>query len=315
MTIASKEAFPSVDDPVRLAMAKKAIILDVETTGLDTSNDEIIELAMLELFYDEQGIISIGEVYDEFNEPQKKKIDDEVSRLTNITNEMVEGCRINPADVKRMLQFNNMIIAHHASFDRKMVENNLPDCGFEEANWSCSVNEVDWLARGKSARSLEVLALSEGLVYGSHRADADCIATAFILKGEDSNGRSALDEIISNGSAESMLIIAEGSPFSSKDALKERGYRWDPDGTETFGIKSWYKEITTDPETMSDEAEFLRNSVFGKDVSIPSYRISPSTRYSGRKPGAKTFFRTAEVRSLEEVSDMRENNDLRGMAL
>lgn len=315
MKILSKDIFPTVDDPVRLAMAKKGIILDTETTGVDTENDEIIELAMVEFFFDDQGIIAIGEVYDEFNEPQKKRIDEEVEALTGITNEMVAGKKIDPAEVKAIVADSDIALAHHAAFDRKIVEKNLPGCGLEAIDWHCSVNQVEWIKRGKSGRSLEVLALSEGLVYGSHRADADCLATAFVLNSEDEDGKPAFVEMLEQGRQDSLLIIAEDSPFSTKDALKDRGYRWCADGLDTFGYKAWYREIPASEAAMSEEADFLRGTIYRKDVALPMYRISAADRYSARKPGAKEFFRTSEIQTIEEASDQRNLEVLPGMSM
>lgn len=306
MTVVTKDAFPEVVDPVRLSFAKKGIVLDVETTGVETSVDEITELAMIEFFYDDKGIIKIGEVFDEFNEPKTKWIDADVEALTGITNEMVAGKIINRTKVKSIVKDSDIIIAHHASFDRKMVENNLPDCGFDTAKWYCSVNDVEWLKRGKSGRSLEVLALSEGLVYGSHRADADCLATLFILNGQSDDGKTAFAELLERGGKDTLLLIAEGAPFAVKDALKNRKYRWAADGTEAFGIKAWYTEILDTPEDVINEEVFLRSEVYKKNIAIPCYRIDATSRYSERKPGAQEFFRTADVKTLVEAADQRD---------
>jgi DNA polymerase-3 subunit epsilon len=302
MTIITKDAFPAVDDPVRLAMAKKGILLDTETTGLDTKEDEVIELAMVEFFYDEQGIIALGDVYDEFNEPIKKEISEEIVALTGITNEMVKGKRIDPAEVKKIISESSLVLAHHASFDRKMVETNFPDCGFDKIDWHCSVNEIEWIMRGKNGKSLEVLATSEGYVYGSHRADADCLATAFVLMSEDTNGKSAFAELLENGNRDTIFLIAESAPFDAKDKLKDRGYRWAADGSEAYGIKAWYKEIPSDEESMAAEAKFMKDEIYRGDKSLPSYRVQASSRYTDRKPGLKELFHTKEIRTLMDAS-------------
>ena len=305
MNIIDSGKFPTVTDPARLAKAKKGIVLDTETTGLDHKSDEVIELAMVEFTYDEHGILALGNVYDEFNEPKKGPIPDEVVALTGITNEMVKGHRIDPAEVKVIVGSISIVLAHNAAFDRKMCEANFPDCGFDNVDWHCTANQVEWIMRGKNGRSLEVLALSEGLVYGSHRADSDCLATAFVLNSEDQNGVSAFSEMLSRGNIPSIFLIAENSPFDRKDLLKDRGYRWASDGSEAYGFKAWYKEIPGDEASMAAEAEFMRSEVYRREVALPCYHVAAVSRYTDRKPGKKEFFRTAEVRTLEEASAQR----------
>lgn len=301
--IISFDSFPVINDPVRLSFAGKGVILDVETTGLDHNSDEIIELGMLSFYYDEHGIIKLDALFDEFNEPQKKPIDDEISALTGITNEMVAGKRINPEDVKAFLAGTSFVAAHHANFDRKMVEANLPDCGFQDMAWHCSVAQVEWLKRGKSGRSLEVLAMSENLVYGSHRADADCLATAFILNSKPEGQSFAFLEMVENGDRDTIFLIADKSPFEAKDVLKARGYSWAAEPSQAFGYKAWHIEIPATPEAMADEAKFLVEHVYRREAALPSFRIDAKSRYSARTPAQEEIFRTKEVVSLLDVAE------------
>jgi DNA polymerase-3 subunit epsilon len=64
---------------------KTGIMLDVETTGLDTARDEVIELAMVKFTYlPDDRIARITEVFSSFNEPQNP-IPAEITDLTGIT--------------------------------------------------------------------------------------------------------------------------------------------------------------------------------------------------------------------------------------
>ena len=318
MKVASLEGFEPVTDPIRIANAKTGAILDCETTGVDTSKDEVTELAILKFTYDDQGIIALGDLFDEFNEPSIP-IPEEVIRITGITDEMVKGHKIQDSDVAEFIKDAEIILAHNAGFDRKICERQLPDAGFQDKDWHCTVSQIDWAARGKNGRSLEVLAVSEGLVYGSHRADADIIATAYVLRSQDEKGVSAFAEMLENGNTPSILIVAKDTPFNVPklspffdsanpktacgDFLKQRGYKWSPDGVEIFDAadKGWHVTIHGDETSVQEEAQFLRD-IYARDVSLPSFQTNPKTRYSERRPGKVIYFRTAEVHSVEEAS-------------
>ena len=311
LTIIDESLFPRIDDPDRLATAKKAIILDVETTGVD-ADDEITELAMVEFYYDGTGIISIGEIFDQFNEPEHKIISREVERLTGITNEMVAGQKIDRDAVRRMVVGSDVVIAHNARFDRNMVENNLSDCGFENKHWCCSMDNVNWTERGKSSLKLELLVISEGGgISGFHRADKDCLGTAFVLsRSVNEDGESAFTEMLENGRCGARLIIAVGAGYDDREILKKRGYRWSPDpGDDTFGIKGWWTEIEETEKAKAAEEEFLRTEIFrGHDISVPSFRINAKTRYSRRKPGNVEYFRTRDILESQDMAREQENS-------
>jgi DNA polymerase III subunit epsilon len=104
---------PSVDQST-----KTGILLDVETTGLDQGKDQVVELGMVKFEYQHDGrIAGIKDVFSSFNEPCQP-IPFEVTALTGITNEMVEGQRIDEAAVSSFADDAVIVIAHNASFDR-----------------------------------------------------------------------------------------------------------------------------------------------------------------------------------------------------
>jgi hypothetical protein len=80
-------------------VSKVGILLDVETTGLNTAHDAIIELAMVKFDYlPDDRIARVTGVLSSFNEPSNP-IPGEITELTDITDEMVSGHRIDPAAV------------------------------------------------------------------------------------------------------------------------------------------------------------------------------------------------------------------------
>lgn len=296
------DAFPTCTDPDRLSRARTGVILDSETTGLETT-DEVVELAMLRFRFDEDGILALDAVFNELREPSVP-MSEEASRVTGITAETLAGKRITDEQVAAFLDGSELVIAHNATFDRPMVERTFPEAGFDRISWHCSFAQIDWLSRGKNGRSLEVLALSEGFVYGSHRADADVIATALVLNATGTE--TAFAELLRNGERDTIHVIAKDSRFEAKDALKDAKFRWSNDGADAYGNRAWHKEIPDTPEEKVGMADLIRSpTVYGKEMSLPAYRVTATTRYSGRKPGAPEFFRTAEFPTIQAEMDAR----------
>jgi hypothetical protein len=67
------------------------VLIDLETTGLDTTSDEVIELGLVKFAYlADDRVAHVVDTLGAFNEPTKP-IPPEVTELTGITAEMVAG--------------------------------------------------------------------------------------------------------------------------------------------------------------------------------------------------------------------------------
>jgi DNA polymerase-3 subunit epsilon len=127
-------------------VTKTGIILDTETTGLDTSSDEIIELGMVKFTYLPSGeIVRVIDTFNSLNEPTKP-IPPEATKLHGITDDMVAGHRIDDNTVDSFASDAVIIIAHNVAFDRRFAERYWPT--FVDKAWACSVNNIDWRQHG-----------------------------------------------------------------------------------------------------------------------------------------------------------------------
>ena len=78
---------------------KTGVIIDLETTGLDTATDEVIEIGLVKFAYlAGDRLALVVDTLGAFNEPTKP-IPSEVAELTGITAAMVAGHRIDPKAV------------------------------------------------------------------------------------------------------------------------------------------------------------------------------------------------------------------------
>ncbi|MFK4720813.1 DNA polymerase-3 subunit epsilon [Bradyrhizobium niftali] len=256
---------------------KTGILLDVETTGLNTTQDEIIELAMVKFDYlPDDRIARITDVFSGFNEPSIS-IPEEITELTGITDEMVSGHRIDPNAVASFVSDAVLVVAHNANFDRKFAERYWPQ--FERKPWACSATEVEWRKHGFDGSRLGYLLAGIGLFHQAHRAIDDCRALVEILSADVPNlNRSAFAVLLERARRKTVRIWAEQSPFELKDTLKKRGYRWS-DGSDGRP-RSWYIDVDEANETA--EIEFLRTTIYLRDIDPRIQMMSATNRFSSR---------------------------------
>jgi DNA polymerase-3 subunit epsilon len=254
----------------------KVLILDTETTGLDSSKDRLIELALILVDVDKAtGLpLQVQEVFDELEDPGRP-IPAEATRVTGITDAMVAGKRLNEARVAELMAGVDLVIAHNARFDRGFMENRLP--AFAKLPWACSVAEIDWQAQGRGSAKLEFLAHELGFFYDAHRAEMDCHALLAVLAAPLPNtGETGLARLLAAAQATSYRVQATGSPFSSKDALRARGYRWDAER------KVWHTQVGN-PAALEAECEWLKKDVYGgRSARIDIERQTALDRFSSR---------------------------------
>ena len=103
------------------AFPKEFIVFDIETTGLDPSIDEIIEIGAIK--------VENNTIIEEFHSLIKPnyKIDAFITELTGITNDMViEAPKVDEV-LKKFISFigNSILIGHNVHFDINFIYDNL----------------------------------------------------------------------------------------------------------------------------------------------------------------------------------------------
>lgn len=256
---------------------KTGILLDTETTGLDHSKDEIIELGMVKFDYLQDGrIAGVRDTFSAFNEPSVP-IPPEITALTGITDDMVSGHRIDKAAVTTFVDDAVIVMAHNAGFDRKFSERYWPV--FERKAWGCSTTEVDWRKHGFEGSRLGYLLNGAGFFHQAHRAVDDCHALLEILALElSTTGAPALAALLERARKKTIRVWAEQSPFDLKDALKRRGYRWS-DGSDGRP-RSWYVDIEESP--LAEEVAFLNTEIYLRDTELRLQTLTAFSRFSVR---------------------------------
>jgi DNA polymerase-3 subunit epsilon len=198
--------------------------------------------------------------------------------VTGISDDMVQGQRLDDHAVNAMLARADLIVAHNAGFDRPFVEARFP-AGAGKA-WACSFADIDWKAAGAGSLKLSALAQDHGWFFDAHRAQVDCHALLQVLARPVNKTRTTgLSQLIAAASRPSFKLRATGSPFESKDPLKARGYRWDADA------KVWFCTVA-DTDRLEAELDWLKTEVYGRrSARVDIEALDSRVRYSARPGG------------------------------
>jgi DNA polymerase-3 subunit epsilon len=271
------EPCPSVEPPPA-TRTRLGLLLDLEATGLDPEQDEIIEWVMLPFTYGLDGTLyGVGEAFSRLRQPSRP-IPPAVTELTGINNAMVAGQRIEPEEVAAFAAPAALVIAHNARFDRRFAERFW--AGFAGKPRVCSMDGVDWAAEGFEGTRLGYLAMRCGLFFDGHRAVHDCQATLAILaRPLPWSGTLALAALLDSARQASWRIWVADAPFERKDRLKARGYRWNGEAT-ARNPRAWYRDVAE--AEREAELAFLHEAVYGRAVDLPMQRITAQDRYSER---------------------------------
>ena len=224
-------------------------IVDVETTGLDPDRDAMIELAIVLMRIDGAGdLLDLTPPVSMLEEPPRA-IPPEVEALTGITDAMVAGRRFCSIALRRLLRRADVLVSHHAAFDRAFLTRRLP---WLRLPWACTLYDIAWPRFGLEGRALGHLLASAGhFPAQGHRAGGDAWALACLLARIADDGRTIAAHLVEAARTPTQRLYAVGAPYTAREVLKAAGYRWDATR------RSWW--IAGDDETLAGEGVFLRS--------------------------------------------------------
>lgn len=159
-----------------LSLVDDFTVIDLETTGLDTYFDEIIEVSAIRV---RNGIVE--QVFSKLVKPSFE-IDEFITELTGITNEMLENAPLISEVLPEFLDFigNDIIVGHNVNFDINFIyDNNLR---INDKHFSNSYIDTLRLSRKllpdlKHHRLKDLIKYFEISVDRQHRAQNDCEST------------------------------------------------------------------------------------------------------------------------------------------
>ncbi len=256
-------------EPRAGSSSRIGVAIDVETTGLDSEADKIIELAIQRFRFDDAGrIVQVGQPR-VWREDPGMDLDPRITQLTGLRLEDLTGQVIDETLALEILESADLIVAHNAAFDRPFVDRRLPKIAGKP--WACSMAELDWLELGFDGRALAHLVGQCGWFYEGHRAENDTLALIYLLAHCLPDGSTVLSRLASNSDRPSFRVNALDAPFDAKERLKARGYRWNA------AMRFWSREIAEIDRTA--EEEWLMADVYADHGQPAFIHVSACERY------------------------------------
>lgn len=161
----------------------KLLAFDLETTGLDTGQDRIIEFCFVSLNSD---LEATGRFQSLVN-PQKP-IPPESTEIHGITDEAVAEAPKFGSFARRIqaLVDQSILIAHSGNFDMAVLNAELNRCGLPGLSPSHPLIDTLMIERYVNSHKLEsAYERYEGKTFdNAHRAEADTLATIAVLRGQ-----------------------------------------------------------------------------------------------------------------------------------
>lgn len=246
------------------------LALDLETTGLDHRQHEIIELAMQRFRMDAHGrIVETGRPRTWFEQPSLP-IPPSITEITGLADPDVAGRSISDGEASAMMLGADFIVAHNARFDRAFAEKRLPMAAGRP--WACSLNDLDWRGMGFEGRTLSGLLGRMGWFFDAHRAQTDVTALLHLLDHPLDDGGTVAGRMVERAQRPDWIVDAVDAPFSAKEVLKERGYRWDAER------RLWSASVSDG--AIADEISWASLMLYGGRRGPRTRRITWAERYA-----------------------------------
>ncbi len=247
------------DEPI---MTSTYVVFDFETTGFNAGGgDSIIEIGAVKIKDGE-----IIDTYDELINPGRD-ISDNITAVTNITNEMLQGKDNEEAAVKRFIEwFGNLpMVAHNAKFDCSFLE-----MAYQKYNLGKFTNPViDTLELSRTLdntyarHSLTAITKRYDVEWDEeshHRADYDAKGTALVFY-----------KMLKKLDDRHFVVIKDLNNLVSKDEIHKYGnsYHVNMIAQNKTGLKNMFKIISLantkylykTPRILRSEIERLREGL------------------------------------------------------
>jgi DNA polymerase-3 subunit epsilon len=224
----------SEDEKEVLMIPDTLLIVDLETTGLDPIQDQVIELGAI--LYSVPHCCTLQQFSTLF--PVATNAAEKINRISVEASQIIKDIEIPLLQFELWVTQADYLVAHNADFDRKWFGH----CGLPTVDkpWLCTYQDFIWDKNHKPA-SLINTALNHGIgVSHAHRALTDCqlIAAIFDRVGAEFNGIGTFLERAIKRSKEPPIIVVANVSYDDRELAKKQGFIWNK-----YIERKWAKQI------------------------------------------------------------------------
>jgi DNA polymerase-3 subunit epsilon len=207
-------------------MIRNALIIDVETTGIDARRDRVVEVgAVLYSVPHRTTLMQVSTIV-----PGDGNACEAINRIPESAVRDMQEPLSAAAKVlfDRMVEEADVAVAHNAEFDRSF----LPSVPLP---WVCTCNDFQWPQSTREGGSLVSVALAHGIgVSSAHRALTDCqLIAALFDRMTDLQGMFAR-------AMRPKALFRGLQPFDQNDLAKAAGFRFNRD------TKQWTRRMAVE---------------------------------------------------------------------
>ncbi len=204
------------------APAQLLLILDTETSGIDESKHEVLEIAAI--LYSVDHHCTLQQI------STLIPTDLDTNPAEAINNISIAAANATPAELSDYLcqtinywgQIATYVVAHNAEFDRKWFKEHPILADLYDQAWLCTCHDFTWPKQHRQGQKLIDLALAHGIgVSSAHRALTDCQLLAALFDRMDD-----LPAMIASATSPKVKVKAEVS-YGDRQLAKDAGFRWD----------------------------------------------------------------------------------------
>tara|TARA_Y100001968_G_scaffold27038_1_gene21107 strand:- start:1282 stop:2127 length:846 start_codon:yes stop_codon:yes gene_type:complete len=193
------------------------LILDTETTGLDSEIDDCLEVGSILFNVKNRSVLAQQSFLLPVEKNNAEKINNIPAEITRLPQPLFEAIKY----FESLVHVADVIVAHNAEFDMKWFGfNKLPQI---EKQWICSMDDITWPDERqlKTRPSVRDLALAYGVpVWSAHRALTDCIYLSEVFKRCNE-----LEKLLIRALEPKVLLRADIS-YDKRLLAKNAGFRW-----------------------------------------------------------------------------------------
>ena len=117
-------------------------VVDSETTSLDPGTAEVIGLGVLCARVDRARGQMLSMVGSAFGWQEPKSYPPAAEAATGLSASRLTGCQLDRPKIEALLSQADLVVAHHAAFERLFLEPLFPQLA--EFRWACALYDIDW---------------------------------------------------------------------------------------------------------------------------------------------------------------------------